>query len=286
MKVEQFVMAYGVEQDRVRAILPAGFESLRPVLRINAEIRDDKIGYLEFNAPAEKDSKRGWVNIGNWSNVEFDKRELPIDDSTNLDNGCDNRLDDSTNIDNGCGNRLEKSTKPSSGYNRDARNTTSNSVSNDVNKSLCRIETVFRLENLELAFTRVGIESGCPAEKDNEGCFFRCKPQTPDKCEVNAVFEDNDREQGSCGEAQEDYMKWAFRKAEIVTSNKEFCDCEFRWNFDGEGARGKSIGETIPAFLEKQENTYSRDEFTVKNAAVIPCKDEKVLGAYVVEFER
>ena len=35
MKIEQFVMAYGVEQDRLRAILPEGFASLRPVLRIN-----------------------------------------------------------------------------------------------------------------------------------------------------------------------------------------------------------------------------------------------------------
>lgn len=37
-RIEQFVMAYGVEQDRVRALLPEGFESLRPVLRINEEI--------------------------------------------------------------------------------------------------------------------------------------------------------------------------------------------------------------------------------------------------------
>ena len=29
MKVEQYVMAYGIEQDRVRAILPEGFVSLR-----------------------------------------------------------------------------------------------------------------------------------------------------------------------------------------------------------------------------------------------------------------
>ena len=44
MKVEQYVMAYGVEQDRLRAILPKGFVSLRPVLRINAEVRDDSVG--------------------------------------------------------------------------------------------------------------------------------------------------------------------------------------------------------------------------------------------------
>ena len=42
MKVEQFVMAYGVEQDRLRAFLPEGFVSLRPVLRINGEIRTDE----------------------------------------------------------------------------------------------------------------------------------------------------------------------------------------------------------------------------------------------------
>ena len=59
MKVEQYVMAYGIEQDRVRAILPEGFVSLRPVLRINAEIRDEKNGYVEFNTAVEKDGKKG-----------------------------------------------------------------------------------------------------------------------------------------------------------------------------------------------------------------------------------
>lgn len=66
MRVEQFVMAYGVEQDRLRALLPEGFRSLRPVLRINAEVRDGKTGYVEFNTAVEKDGKRGWLNIGYW----------------------------------------------------------------------------------------------------------------------------------------------------------------------------------------------------------------------------
>ena len=56
MQVEQYVMAYGIEQDRIRAIIPEGFVSLRPVLRINAEIQDDSNGYLEFNKPVEKDN--------------------------------------------------------------------------------------------------------------------------------------------------------------------------------------------------------------------------------------
>lgn len=64
MQIEQFVMAYGVEQDRLRAILPEGFTSLRPVLRINGEIRDGAEGYLEFNTAVEKDGVRGWLNIG------------------------------------------------------------------------------------------------------------------------------------------------------------------------------------------------------------------------------
>lgn len=59
MRVEQFVMAYGVEQDRVRALLTDGFISLRPALRINAEIRDEKTLYVELNAAAEHDGKRG-----------------------------------------------------------------------------------------------------------------------------------------------------------------------------------------------------------------------------------
>lgn len=64
MQIEQFVMAYGVEQDRLRAILPEGFTSLRPVLRIHGEIRDGAERYLEFNTAVEKDGVRGWLNIG------------------------------------------------------------------------------------------------------------------------------------------------------------------------------------------------------------------------------
>ena len=41
MKVEQFVMAYRGNHDEIKALLPKGFESLRPVLRINAEILTD-----------------------------------------------------------------------------------------------------------------------------------------------------------------------------------------------------------------------------------------------------
>ena len=71
--------------------------------------------------------------------------------------------------------------------------------------------------------------------------------------------------------------------AEVITSSKEFCDCEFRWLIDG-GASGKSIGETLPAYPEDVTNEYPIEDFTVHNAAVIPCR--QVLGSYVVKFER
>ena len=71
MTVEQFVMAYGVEQDRLRAFLPEGYSSLRPVLRVNAEVRDGTSGYVELNTAVEKDGNRGWLNVGHWENVPF-----------------------------------------------------------------------------------------------------------------------------------------------------------------------------------------------------------------------
>ena len=69
MKVEQYVMAYHVEQDRLRAMLPEGFSSLRPVLRINGEIREEngtETVYLELNTPVSAQGKRGWLNIAHW----------------------------------------------------------------------------------------------------------------------------------------------------------------------------------------------------------------------------
>lgn len=72
MDVEQFVMAYRVEQDRIRAMLPEGYVSLRPVLRINAEIRDDKIVYVEFNTPVEAEGRKGWLNIDFWKSTTGD----------------------------------------------------------------------------------------------------------------------------------------------------------------------------------------------------------------------
>ena len=190
MYIEQFVMAYGVEQDRLRAILPDGFISLRPVLRINAEIQDGKKGYVEFNTAVEKDGSKGWLNIGYWDKVSFERKGKTVK---------------------------------------------------------------FRTDFLEISFTGTGIEGSCPAEKDNDGCYF---PGTIER----------------------------IRKPEIITANKEFCDCEFRWTFSENDAFGKSIGKTLPAVPMETVNVYPKESFTVENTARIPC--EQVLGAYLVAFER
>lgn len=189
MNTEQYVMAYGVEQDRLRAILPEGFTSLRPVLRINAEIIDGNQGYIEFNTAVEKGGIKGWLNIAFWEDVRFVRSEKGV---------------------------------------------------------------TFHTDQLEISFTPTGIEGSCPAEKDNNGCFF-------------------------FGEKTE------LRPPVVITANKEFCDCRFRWNTTG-GAYGKSIGKTLPAIPAEIKTVYPKQDFNVENAAVIPC--EQVLGAYVVRFER
>lgn len=194
MKIEQFVMAYQVEQDRVRALLPDGFTSLRPVLRINAEIRDEKTVYVELNTPVQSGDKRGWLNIDHWDSTEDDV------------------------------------------------------VFGRAGKTV-RIHAPF----LSLSYTGVGIEGGCPAEKDNDGCFYLSDRPT-------------------------------FKNAETIRSNKEFCDCEFAWRFHEDDARGVSMEKTLPAFYEEVGHVYEKREFTAENAAAIPCR--QVLGSYIVRFER
>ena len=191
MKVEQFVMAYEAEQDRLRALLPEGFASLRPVLRINGEIRNGESPYLELNTPVEGQGKRGWINVAHWES----------------DNGLT--------------------------FTREGKSVT------------------FRLPFLTITYTPVGAEGGCPAEKDNDGCFFP-------------------------GEV--------FRPAESITVNKEFCDCRFRWDFPKGKAGGESTGVTLPAYPTEPKIQYHKGDLTAENAAAIHC--QQVLGSYMVVFER
>ncbi len=190
MKIEQFVMAYHAEQDRLRALLPEGFSSLRPVLRINAEIRNKNTFYLEYNTPVEGFGKRGWLNIGHWDSPLVSCRK---------ENGA----------------------------------------------------TTFSTPFLEITYTPIGLGGGCPAEKDNDGCFF-------DK---------------------------TFVPSEIIDSNKEYCHCAFAWHFTENDAHGISAdSKSVPAFPSEQVHHYEKLPLTPENAAAIPCG--QVLGAYTVSFHR
>ena len=195
MKVEQFVMAYRVEQDRLRALLPEGYTSLRPVLRINVEIREKERVAVEFNTPAGAFGKRGWLNIAHW--------ESPADPITWERRGG---------------------------------------------------EVTFQSPFLRITYTRTGIEGGCPAERDNDGCFFPGNPTS-------------------------------FVPAETIDQNKEFCGCAFQWQFSPADAHGVSLGEdSVAAAPTPPQKQYARQPLTAQTAAAIPC--QQILGAYAVCFER
>ncbi len=199
MKIEQFVMAYQVEQDRLRALLPEGYTSLRPVLRLNAEIRGAGEGletfYLEYNTPVAAFGKRGWLNIAHW--------ESPETAVTCARSG----------------------------------------------KSV-----TFQSPFLQITYTGVGLQGGCPAERDNDGCFFLAGPVP-------------------------------FRPAEAIDQKKEFCDCAFQWRFTPSDAQGVSVGgKSIPALPTPPEKTYARQPLSPQAAAAIRC--EQILGAYTVAFTR
>ena len=96
-------------------------------------------------------------------------------------------------------------------------------------------------------------EGSCPAEKDNAGCFFLAERE-------------------------------ALRLPEEIASNKEFCDCSFRWLFSEHDAHGASIGKTLPAIASEPKTHYPKKMLTAQNTAEIPC--EQVLGSYVVRLGR
>ena len=115
-------------------------------------------------------------------------------------------------------------------------------------------ETVaFETDMLRISFTGVGIQGGCPAEKDNAGCYY---PRALD---------------------------YVLCPAEKIDFPKEFCDCSFTW-LTKTGTSGQSTGKSVPVFPTEPQVLYPRQMFSVTNAAAIPCK--QVVGAYKVEFER
>lgn len=179
MKVEQFVTAYRADHDRVKALLSNGYESLRPVLRINVEmIHDEKEGEyvrIEHNTPVAFQGKRGWLNLSLWespkTNIEYTVLDKHYGDPTP---GAEGKTKGMT--------------------------------------------TVFRTDFLTIEFTGVGLEGGCPAEGDNDGCFFLSE-----------------------GAA-------SFVPSETITSPKEYCDCEFSWKKQITEAMGIPAEEILGAY--------------------------------------
>ena len=146
-KVEQYVMAYRADHDLIKKLLPKEFSSLRPVLRINAEIRtqDEEVRhYIEFNTPVEGFGKRGWLNIHCFETADTDISVKKYDGVTE-----------------------------------------------------------FFCPELSISFTRTGRQGGCPAEADNDGCFYI-------------------------------YDEYLFIPEETISENKEYCECGFEWHIDKE----------------------------------------------------
>lgn len=160
MKIEQFVTAYRVDHEKIKALLGEGYESLRPVLRINVEIIHDegKEPYvrIEHNTPVASQGKRGWLNLNVW---ESPKTKIEHDI-----------------VDKYLGEQVSGAPGKTKG-----------------------MTNVFKTDFLDIEFTGVGIEGGCPAENDNDGCFYISGNNT------------------------------TFVPSEEIASKKEYCDCQFTW---------------------------------------------------------
>jgi len=71
MQATQFVMAHGVEQDRLRAILPEG---LPPCGRCFGSTgrSGEKKAFSNSGQPWKETGKGGWLSVGSFSNVPFE----------------------------------------------------------------------------------------------------------------------------------------------------------------------------------------------------------------------
>ena len=160
MNVKQYVMAYSAEHGSIKALLSDGYESLRPVLRINVEIIAEDSGNnrvrIEFNTPVAARGKRGWLNLKTWetpgTEITYEILNRHVGEKTA---GSENAVKGLT--------------------------------------------TAFRTDFLTIEYTGVGITGGCPAENDNDGCFYL------------------------------DGEEAVFVESEKIDAFKEYCDCEFTW---------------------------------------------------------
>lgn len=71
MQATQFVMAYGVEQDRLRAILPVGLLPCGQCFGSTGRSGVKK-AFSNSGQPWKETGKGGWLSIGSFSNVPFE----------------------------------------------------------------------------------------------------------------------------------------------------------------------------------------------------------------------
>lgn len=179
MKVEQFVTAYRSNHDRIKALIGKEYESLRPVLRINIEIIHDNV--------------RG----------DYVRIELNTPVASKGKRGWLNLM-------------LWESPKTKIGYTITDKHFGEPTPSADgITKGMT---TEFLTDFLDIEFTGVGIEGGCPAENDNDGCFYT-------------------------GNGIETFIP-----SESINSHKEYCDCELLWTEYLHDAMKIPVDENLGAY--------------------------------------
>lgn len=160
MNVKQFVMAYSAEHSSIKALLSGAYESLRPVLRINVEIIT--VDLKNSHMRIELNTPVAARGKRGWLNLNV--WESPATEIT------------------------YKILNQHTGEKTAGREGATKGIT-----------TAFRTEFLTIEYTGVGIIGGCPAENDNDGCFYL------------------------------DGDKTTFIESEKIDAFKEYCDCEFKW---------------------------------------------------------
>lgn len=179
MKVEQFVTAYRADHNKIKALIGDEYESLRPVLRLNIEIiHDDVRG--EY-VRIEYNTPVASKGKRGWLNLML--WESP---KVNIDYTITDK-------------HFGEPTPGTDGITRG-------------------MTTEFKTDFLLISFTGVGIEGGCPAESDNDGCYYISDGIT------------------------------TFVPSESILSQKEYCDCELSWTGYLHDAMKIPIDENLGAY--------------------------------------
>lgn len=179
MRVEQFVTAYRANHEKIKELLSEEYESLRPVLRVNIEmIHDDVRG--EY-IRIEHNTPVASKGKRGWLNLMvWESPKTKIDYSI---------------VDKHVG-------EPTPGM-------------DGITKGMT---TVFQTDFLDIEFTGVGVEGGCPVESDNDGCFYIAD--------------------GSI----------TFIPSEPISSQKEYCDCKLSWTKNLHDAMNIMPDENLGAY--------------------------------------